>query len=110
MCGLAQAASLGRYLTSTSVEASSLVRRHIRPQRETLAAPVQETLPCLQFQRTPVMVTLTADRVSLALNPEAANRPVKVSVRGDVRELCPGDSSKFILRREPVAARPVGHD
>jgi hypothetical protein len=56
------------------------------------------------------MVTLTADRVRLAVNPEAANRPAKVSVGGDVRELCPGDSSEFMLRREPVAARPVGHD
>ena len=64
----------------------------------------------VQFQRTPVMVTLTADRVRLAVNREAANRPAKVSVGGDVRELCPGDSTEFMLRREPVAARQVGHD
>ena len=54
------------------------------------------------------MVTLTADRVTLAVNPEAASRPVKVSVRGDVRELCPGDSREFMLSGEPVAARLVG--
>jgi len=64
----------------------------------------------VQFHPTPVMVTLTADRMTLAVNPVAANRPVKVSVGGDVRELCPGESSEFMLRREPVAARQVGHD
>ncbi len=62
----------------------------------------------VQFHRTPVMVVLNADRMTLSIHPEAANRPVRVSVRGDVRELCPGDSTEFKVTADTAAAGPAG--
>jgi trehalose/maltose hydrolase-like predicted phosphorylase len=62
----------------------------------------------VQFHRTPVMVALNADRMTLSIHPEAANRPVRVSVRGDVRELCPGDSTEFKVTADTAAAGPAG--
>jgi trehalose/maltose hydrolase-like predicted phosphorylase len=61
----------------------------------------------VQFHRTPVMVTLTDDRVTLAIHPEASNRPVRVAVRGEARELCPGKIAVFKLAAEPLAAEPL---
>jgi trehalose/maltose hydrolase-like predicted phosphorylase len=60
----------------------------------------------MQFQQTPVLVTLTSDRLTLAIGPEGASRPVTVGVRDEVRELCPGDKAVFELSRDPAIARP----
>jgi ATPase family associated with various cellular activities (AAA)/Glycosyl hydrolase family 65 central catalytic domain/Glycosyl hydrolase family 65, N-terminal domain len=41
-----------------------------------------------QFRETPMQMTLTSDRLSLAVHPEGASRPIRVAIPGDVRELC----------------------
>ena len=56
----------------------------------------------MQFRETPIQVTLTGDHLTLAVDPEAASQPVRVAVRDDVRELCPGDQTVFELSRNPA--------
>jgi trehalose/maltose hydrolase-like predicted phosphorylase len=51
----------------------------------------------MQFRQTLIQVTLTGQRLTLAVDPEAASRPVRVGARGDVRELCPGEQTTFEL-------------
>jgi trehalose/maltose hydrolase-like predicted phosphorylase len=51
----------------------------------------------VQFRQTPIQVTLTGQRLTLAVDPEAASRPVRVGACGDVRELCPGEQTTFDL-------------
>jgi len=63
-----------------------------------------------QFCQIPILVTLTADRLTLAIHPEGVSRPVRVGVRDDVRELCPGDRTVFELRPDPAATGPPAHD
>ncbi len=64
----------------------------------------------MQFQETPMVVTLTGDRLTLAIHPEGVSRPVRVGVRDDVRELRPGDRTVFELSQvSAVAGRPA-HD
>jgi trehalose/maltose hydrolase-like predicted phosphorylase len=53
----------------------------------------------MQFRGTPILVTLTGDRLTLAVHPEGASHPVQAGVPGDVRELCPGDQASFELSR-----------
>jgi trehalose/maltose hydrolase-like predicted phosphorylase len=57
----------------------------------------------MQFRETPIQVTLTGDRLTLAVYPEGASRPVRVGARGDVRELCPGEQTVFELSQNPAA-------
>jgi len=64
----------------------------------------------MQFHGTPIQVTLTSDRLTLAVHPEGVSRPVRVGARGEVRELCPGERTVFALSRDPVAARPAARD
>ena len=64
----------------------------------------------MQFQKTPILVTLTDDRLTLAIHPEGVSRPVSVGVRDDVRELCPGDRTVFELSQDPAPAGPPTHD
>jgi len=64
----------------------------------------------MQFQETPILVTLTDDRLTLAIHPEGVSRPVSVGVRDDVRELCPGDRTVFKLGQDPTATGPSAHD
>ena len=64
----------------------------------------------VQFHRTPVIAALSADRIALSIPSEAASRPVRVSVRGEARELCPGDSAEFKLSEEPAASRPAANE
>jgi trehalose/maltose hydrolase-like predicted phosphorylase len=56
----------------------------------------------MQFRETPIQVTLTGDHLTLAVDPEAASRPVRVAVGDDVRELCPGEQAVFKLSRNPA--------
>jgi trehalose/maltose hydrolase-like predicted phosphorylase len=64
----------------------------------------------MQFQETPILVTLTDDRLTLAIHPEGVSRPVSVGVRDDVRELCPGERTVFELRQNPAPTGPPAHD
>jgi trehalose/maltose hydrolase-like predicted phosphorylase len=64
----------------------------------------------MQFRQTPILVTLTADRLKLAIHPEGVSRAVRVGVSDDVRELCPGDRTVFKLGQDPTPTGPSAHD
>jgi len=51
----------------------------------------------MQFRETPIHVTLTHDRLTLALHAEGGSRSVRVAVANDVRELSVGDQTMFEL-------------
>jgi len=53
----------------------------------------------MQFQGTPILVTLSGGRLTLAVHPEGARHPIRAGIPGDVRELCPGDQAMFELSR-----------
>jgi trehalose/maltose hydrolase-like predicted phosphorylase len=53
----------------------------------------------LQFRDTQILVTLTGDRLTLAVHPEGASHPIRAGIPSDVRELCPGDQASFELSR-----------
>ena len=55
----------------------------------------------MQFRRSRILVSLTSDRLELTMDPEGVNRPVQVSVREEVREMCPGDHLEFDLGARP---------
>ena len=60
----------------------------------------------MQFRQTPIQVTLTGERLTLAVHPEAAARPVRVGACGDVRELCPGEQTVFELSQAATPPDP----
>jgi hypothetical protein len=62
----------------------------------------------MQFRGTPILVTLTGDRLTLAVHPEGVSHPRRVGIPGDVRELCPGDQAVFELTRGVAAYGPTG--
>jgi len=64
-----------------------------------LPAQVDRLTFPMQFRGTPIQVTLTNDRLTLAVHPDGVSRPVKAGSRDDVRELCPGDQAVFPLLR-----------
>ena len=64
----------------------------------------------MQSRGTTIQVTLTADRLTLAVHAEGVSRPVRVAVRDDVRELRPGDRTVFELSRNPAATGPSAQD
>ena len=51
----------------------------------------------MQFQGTPIMVTLAGGRLSLAVQREGVSRPVRVGVGDDVREVPAGGRTTFEL-------------
>jgi trehalose/maltose hydrolase-like predicted phosphorylase len=51
----------------------------------------------MQFRQTPIQLTLTRDRLTLALRAEGGSRSVTVAVRDDVRKLSVGDQTVFEL-------------
>jgi hypothetical protein len=57
----------------------------------------------MQFRRTPLLVTLDQDTLTVALHPEGASGPVRVGAGGEIRELRPGD--RYVFRLPP--ARPA---
>jgi trehalose/maltose hydrolase-like predicted phosphorylase len=59
----------------------------------------------MQFRETPILVTLTGGRLTLAVHPEGASRPIRAGIPGDVRELSPGDQAVFELSRGGAPAR-----
>ena len=64
----------------------------------------------MQFKQTPILVTLTGDRLTLAIGSEGASRPFRAGVGDEVRELRPGDTTVFELSRDPATARPPAHN
>jgi trehalose/maltose hydrolase-like predicted phosphorylase len=64
----------------------------------------------MQFRGTPIQVTLTADRLTLAAHPEGGSGPVRAGVHDDVRELCPGDQTVFELSPNPATTGPSAQD
>jgi trehalose/maltose hydrolase-like predicted phosphorylase len=55
----------------------------------------------MQFQRSPIRVTLADGRLSLAAYGEGVTRPIRVAVGDDVRELRAGDRCTFALPSVP---------
>ena len=53
----------------------------------------------MQFRQTPILVTLSGGRLTLAVHPEGVSRTIRAGIAGDVRELCPGDQAVFELSR-----------
>ena len=51
----------------------------------------------IQFRKTPILVTVTGEHLTLAVHPESISRPVRAGVPGDVRELRAGDRAVFGL-------------
>ena len=64
----------------------------------------------MRCREAPIQVTLTGDRLTLAVRAEGASRPVRVAVRDDVRELNAGDQAVFELSRNPAATAPSAQD
>jgi len=62
-----------------------------------LPAAVEEVAFRMQYQRTPVHVTLGHDRLTITIHKEGAGGPIQVAVGDEVRELCPGDTEIFEL-------------
>jgi len=56
------------------------------------------SFPMLLFQ-TPVLVTISRDRLTLAVSPDGASHAIRAGTPGDVRELRPGDQAVFELSR-----------
>jgi trehalose/maltose hydrolase-like predicted phosphorylase len=80
---------------------------HFNPQ---LPSRLDSLSFSLQFRQTPIQVTVTADHLTLVVHPEGSSRPVRVAVRDDVRELCPGDQTVFELSRDPVITERAARD
>ena len=68
-----------------------------------LPSAVEEVAFRMQYQRTPMHVTLNHERLTLSISREGAGGPIRVGVGDDVRELCPGDTETFEVS-SPVAA------
>jgi trehalose/maltose hydrolase-like predicted phosphorylase len=64
----------------------------------------------MQFRGTPIRVTLSPDRLTLAVDPEGVSLPIKVAVADEVRELCPGDRTAFELGRHSTTAAAQAHE
>jgi trehalose/maltose hydrolase-like predicted phosphorylase len=80
---------------------------HFNPQ---LPSRLDSLSFSMQFRETPIQVTLTGDHLTLAVHSEGASRPVRVAVRDDVRELCPGDQTIFEFSRNPATTEPSARD
>ena len=64
----------------------------------------------MQFRETPIQVTLTRDRLTLALRAEGGSRSVRVAVDNDVRELTVGDQTVFKLTVNRAGTGPTAGD
>ena len=77
---------------------------HFQPR---LPAAVDQVEFWMQFQRTPLLVSLDRDRLVLTVHREGAGGPIRIAVGDQVRELCPGETETFELS-SPVTAG--GHE
>jgi len=64
----------------------------------------------IQFRETTILVTVTGERLTLAVHPESVSRPVGAGVPGDVRELHAGDRTVFELSPDAATVGPPGGD
>jgi trehalose/maltose hydrolase-like predicted phosphorylase len=53
----------------------------------------------MQFREAPILVTLAADHLTIEVQPEGPDHIIRAGIRGDVRELCPGERAVFELSR-----------
>ena len=60
----------------------------------------------IQFRQTPIQVTLTHDRPTLAPHAEGGSRSVRAAGRDDVRKLSVGDRTVFELSRNLATTAP----
>jgi trehalose/maltose hydrolase-like predicted phosphorylase len=67
---------------------------HFEPK---LPAALEEVSFRMQFQQTPVHVTIDHDHLELAVHREGAGRPIRVAVGEEIRDLGPGDKETFDL-------------
>jgi trehalose/maltose hydrolase-like predicted phosphorylase len=56
----------------------------------------------MQFRQTPVLVTLSRDRLTLAVGPDGASHPIRAGTPGDIRELLPGARAVFELGHDAL--------
>ena len=75
-----------------------------------LPAAVEEVSFSMQFQRTPLRVTLDHDRLVLTVHREGAGGAIRVGIGDDVRELCPGDTETFELSAPAASAQARDSD
>jgi len=75
--------------------------------RPKLPADVDRVEFRMQFQRTPLHVSLDHDELTLAVHREGAGGPIRVEVGDEAVELCPGETKAFALSA-PVGAG--GHE
>lgn len=68
-----------------------------------LPAAVEQVDFRMQYQRTPLHLTVDHERLVIAVHREGAGGPIRLGVGDDIRELCPGDTETFELSA-PVAA------
>jgi trehalose/maltose hydrolase-like predicted phosphorylase len=73
-----------------------------------LPADVDQVEFRVQFQRTPLHVSLDHDRLTLSVHREGAGGPIRVAVDDQARELCPGDTEEFELSTPVGAGGPEG--
>jgi trehalose/maltose hydrolase-like predicted phosphorylase len=52
----------------------------------------------MQFREAPILVTLSADRLAIEVQPEGPNHIIRAGIRDDIRELCPGERAVFEFR------------
>jgi len=74
---------------------------HFQPR---LPGSVEQVEFWMQFQRTPLLVSLDHDRLVLTVHREGAGGPIRIAVGDQVRELCPGETETFEL----PSATPAG--
>jgi trehalose/maltose hydrolase-like predicted phosphorylase len=79
------------------------IRDGVLSFRPRLPADVERVEFRIQFQRTPLHVSLDHDRLTLSVHREGAGGPIQVAVGDQARELCPGDTETFEL------SAPVGN-
>jgi trehalose/maltose hydrolase-like predicted phosphorylase len=77
---------------------------HFQPR---LPTSVEQMEFWMQFQRTPLLVSLGRDRLMLTVHREGAGGPIRIAVGDQVRDLCPGETETFELS-SPVTAG--GHE
>jgi len=75
---------------------------HFEPR---LPAAVDRLEFWMQFQRTPLLVSVDRDRLVLRVHREGAGGPIRIAVGDQVRELCPGETETIELSPSVAAGR-----
>ena len=74
-----------------------------------LPDPLEGLSFAMQFHRTPIRVTVSDAALTLDAHPEGLSGAIRVAVRDDVRELCPGERCTFELRSVADAEHEHAH-